>query len=114
MMGREGIRLMVEGVRGSPECARFMEDRLRTILGVQEVTADPGTGSVCVRYEPPTDRRPGDCEIVLTVPEGVRVVSRASESRIGTVAARLAQTVAVVVVEIAVQRMLGPFFPRRC
>ena len=107
-----GLRLMVDGMRGSPGRARSVVDTLRGIPGVREVVADPQTGSVAIRYEPhgtavPTAPRP---ELPTAHPEAVP--PRAADH--SAVLTRIVETVVVVALEVALQRALGPFWPKRC
>jgi hypothetical protein len=88
-------------------------DTLRAIPGVREVTADPRTGSVAIRYEP----HPA---AVLTVGPPPRRLDDPPEDGPAAVGApattltRIVETVVIVALEVALQRALGPFWPKRC
>ena len=107
------LRLTVDGMRGSPGRIRSVVDTLRAIPGVREVTVDPRTGGVAIRYEP----RPV-VEFALSPPErglddpheGVPAEVRAP----ATTLTRIVETAVIVALEVALQRALGPFWPKRC
>lgn len=48
--GRMRIRILE--VKAAPEMARRLESQLGTHAGISEVTANPTTGSVLIKYEP--------------------------------------------------------------
>lgn len=100
-------------MRGSAGRIRSVVGTLRSIPGVREVTADPRTGSVAFRYEP----RP----VVAIAVKSPAVEMGGSQdeqppARIPaqTTLTRVVETVVIVALEVALQRVLGPFWPRRC
>ncbi len=100
----------MEGVRGSTDAARRVEQSLRAIAGVREVAVDAGTGRVMVRWEPPRARE--ETAVAVRAP---RAVARADHAPLTRAVGWLARTVLVVGVEVLLQRVLGPLFPvRRC
>ena len=112
------LRLKVEAVRGSPDAAQMVEATLRAIPGVLEATANPGTGSVSLLYEPEQIAAPEIHEALQSL-EVARAPDQPRAAGVGPQAATwtawIARTVAVVAVEAALQQALGPFFwARRC
>jgi hypothetical protein len=105
--------LEVDGVRQSPDRARLVQDTLRAIPGVVQVTTDPRTGSVLLQYDPDWSNRRGGGDAPSVPPggDGVHVKPRSSAA---LWTGWLVRTVLVVTLEVALQRALGPFFPRRC
>jgi hypothetical protein len=106
----------VDGVRQSPDSARVVQDPLRAIPGVVQVTTDPRTGSVLLLYDPhcPIGRDDGG---VLEHPENTRAgdgAGTAPRARATLWATWLVRTAVVVTLEVVLQRALGPFFSRRC
>jgi hypothetical protein len=103
-------------VRNSPSTARIVEDIFRGIEGVTAVSADPATGGVRVDYEPfdppapPAHERGRRAEITASAPDTptLSAPERAFSDR-------LVETALALLLEMALQRLLGPFFlPRRC
>lgn len=112
------LRLKVEAVRRSPDAAQTVEATLRAIPGVLEATANPGTGSVSILYQPKQIAAPEIHGAVQTV-EVAHVPGQPRAAGAGphavTWTAWIARTVAVVAIEAALQQALGPlFWPRRC
>src|SRR5262245_16204228 len=55
------VRVKLSAVKGAPEQAREIENRLSEFVGIEKVTANPTTGSVLVFYD---TGRTGVSEIV--------------------------------------------------
>jgi hypothetical protein len=107
------VRLTVEAIRGSRENARLVQDRLRTIPGVLEVTADPSTGGVVIAYDPGAIAGGrSDAHAVARVPRREPIPRGTGATWL---VVRLAEVVTVVLFEMALQRVLGPWLLfRRC
>ena len=105
-----GLQLTVDGMRGSPGTARSVVDTLRGIPGVRDVVADPQTGRVAIRYEPHA--------AVEHTPPRMELSARreaVSAAVVQTpVLTRIVETVVIIAVELALQRALGPLWPKRC
>ena len=108
-----GLRLTVDWTRGSAGRTHAVVTTLRAIPGVREVIADPRTGSVAVRYEPHLvgGFALGGIDTADTAHDGglPAIIPRPAISL-----TRIVETVVVVALEVALQRMLGPFWPKRC
>jgi hypothetical protein len=106
-----GLQLLVDGMRGSPGTARSVADTLRGIPGVRDVVADPLTGRVAIRYEP-------RAAIVPPPPRMERSPARREAVSVAAVQTplltRIIQTVVIIALELALQRALGPLWPKRC
>jgi hypothetical protein len=92
------------------------EATLRTIRGVSVITTDPGTGSVLIVYDPTPSTRE-DAHGEDGVVGGLPVVwePRRPASHLARFAVWVGRTAALVAIEIALQRALGPLFARpRC
>ena len=109
------MRLDVDGEWRSPESVCMAEDTLRAIPGVSDVTVDASTGSVLIVYTPPA--RPAASEVCEAPPDGAHAASdrptTARPSRATVWAVWIGETVALVALEMALQRALGPLFLRR-
>jgi hypothetical protein len=102
------VRLEVDGPGGSVDTRRLVEDTLRGIPGVLDVTTDAGTGGIAIRYEPQPSVEPDSGGARIPTPV------RSARPRVLTLA-RILETVIVVALEVVLQRFLGPlFWPRRC
>lgn len=108
-----GLRLTVDYMRGSASGVRSVVATLRAIPGVREVIADPRTGSVAVRYEP---YRAGDVPVapVASEPAPCDTLPAKRVAPAALTLTRIVETVVVVALEVVLQRVLGPFWPRRC
>jgi hypothetical protein len=122
------LRLRVESVWQSPRAARFVEDTLRAIPGVRDVTADPSTGSVAIIYEPsPAGAVEPRCDpipapaaeprrappVVDVAPRAEAIAAVASPPAART-ATWILETLVTVVLEVTLQKALGNlFWPRR-
>jgi hypothetical protein len=115
------LRLRVSDAVRSPDRFGLAEALLRTIPGVSVVAADVRTGSISIAYEPSPARRetppaardvevlPG--ELVPCPPRSLALVRPAAAPGW---AAWIGRTIAVIALEVVLQRVLGPLFPRRC
>jgi hypothetical protein len=110
------LRFDVCGVRDSPLVARIVEDTFRGIAGVTAVKVDPASGSVLVEYEPPAastllGHGPGDGVGAATPTPSTPPVPTPGRA----LGDRLVETAVALLLEMALQRLLGPFIlPRRC
>lgn len=107
------LRLEMDEVRRSPDTGRFVEDTLRGIPGVLDVKVDPSTGAVAVLYDPhpaagPETRHEPRPAAPVQLP-ALRARPRPSAPAL----AGILQTVVVVAIEVALQRLLGPLFGSR-
>jgi hypothetical protein len=112
-----GLRLHVGDAGGSQERVGLAGALLRAIPGVSVVAADPSTGSISIAYDPRrTAARETAPVVEVLAGELVPYVPRPAVTAGPATrwAAWLGRTVALVAVEIALQRVLGPLFPRRC
>jgi hypothetical protein len=111
------LRVDLGDIRGG---GRFARDTLRTIPGVRDVTVDPDTGRVEIVYEPLDDLRPAravepdvSLEPEAVAPEPCPTLP-ATSPRATPLLEGIVQTVVVIALEVALERVLGPFFwPRR-
>jgi hypothetical protein len=104
------VRLEVDGAQGSADTRRLVEDTLRGIPGVVDVTSDPSTGGVAIVYEPQPSVGPNSDDAHTPAP----ALLRPARPRVLTLT-WIAETVLVVVLEIVLQSILGPLlWPRRC
>jgi hypothetical protein len=52
------LRIKVAAVKGAPQKAREIETQLQQLAGIDQVTANPTTGSVLILYNPRHIRQP--------------------------------------------------------
>jgi hypothetical protein len=107
--------LTVDAVRGFPFRARAVERTLRTIPGVLAVEVDSRTGSTVIDYDPQSASADVSEDATLDHPAEVRALAPVQRSPRGTLTlSKFVETLVVVGLEVALQRFLGPFWPRRC
>jgi copper chaperone CopZ len=101
------LRIKVAEVKGRPQVARFVEEQLRSLAGITEVTANPTTGNVLVLYEPARVTQQ-DVVRALHALGCLRRVPRIERptARRNAIVGHVAQTVARATVEMALQRVV--------
>ena len=105
------LRIKVAAVKGAPQKAREIETQLQQLAGIEQVTANPTTGSVLILYNPQHIRQP---EILNTL----KTQGWLQESRLAWPAVResaptqdgfgqeLVRTVVRSTMEFALQRLV--------
>lgn len=105
------LRIKVAGVKGSPQKAQEIEDRLQRCNGITQATANPTTGSILILY----DSQQINQERVLNalrslgcLPENhkARPSARSTAAAQPAFAQELVQTVVRSTMEFALQRLV--------
>jgi hypothetical protein len=111
-----GLRLRVLDGARSADRFNVAEALLRAIPGVSVVAADARAGSISIAYQPPSSAIEPVIEVLAgePVPSAPRHVAIVRPVPAPGWAAWVGRTIVVVAVEVVLQRLLGPLFPRRC
>ena len=103
MEGR--LRIKVPEVKGAPDCAQQIEAQLRLIEGIDQVTANPVTGSVLIQYDA---RRTAMADITETLQTWgyLRRPVPATGTALGSVGGGLGNLMLRATTEFALQQLL--------
>jgi copper chaperone CopZ len=108
------LRVKIAAVKGSSERARQIEQQLQRIEGIDQITANPTTGSVLILYDPRRLSQTAITEALKTVNlqsretenRRARSVVKSAGSEQGGFGQELVKTVVRSTMEFALQRLV--------
>lgn len=100
------LRIKVSEIKGAPERAQRIESQLRMMEGIEDVTANPITGSVLILYDARRTAM-GDITETLQTWGYLRRPVPATETALGTPGRGLGNLMLRATTEFALQQLFG-------